>query len=146
MASVDVSKLSQQEVAELACTYASLILYDDGQDITGNYSNLFQEIELKNSLVHQELKSNHIGLEFSLKLLKDKIFLHFSTSEDQLGVQHQPLKLPKKLQKKLQRMTRKVKNLNPRRNKNQPNKKKMLAWEDSLIDRYLNSLRILCYL
>ena len=35
MASVEVSKLSQQEVAHLACTYAALILYDDGQDITG---------------------------------------------------------------------------------------------------------------
>ena len=139
MASVDASKLSQQEIAELACTYASLILYDDGQDITGNYINLFQEIELKNSLVHQVLRWNHIGLEFSLKLLKDKILLHFSTLEDQLGVQDQPLKLPKKLQKKLQRMTRKVKKLNPRRNKNQPNKKKMLAWEDSLIDHMKNN-------
>jgi hypothetical protein len=35
MAHVEVSKLSTQELAELACTYAALILHDDGQDITG---------------------------------------------------------------------------------------------------------------
>ena len=35
MAHVEVSKLSQNEICELACTYAALILHDDGQDITG---------------------------------------------------------------------------------------------------------------
>jgi hypothetical protein len=35
MAHVEVNKLSQQDLAELACTYAALILHDDGQDITG---------------------------------------------------------------------------------------------------------------
>jgi hypothetical protein len=35
MAHVEVSKLAPQELAELACTYAALILHDDGQDITG---------------------------------------------------------------------------------------------------------------
>jgi large subunit ribosomal protein LP1 len=35
MSSVEVSKLSPQEVAQLSCTYAALILHDDGQDITG---------------------------------------------------------------------------------------------------------------
>ena len=35
MAHVEVSKLSGQELAELACTYAALLLHDDQQDITG---------------------------------------------------------------------------------------------------------------
>jgi hypothetical protein len=35
MAHVEVSKIPPQELAELACTYAALILHDDGQDITG---------------------------------------------------------------------------------------------------------------
>lgn len=38
MAHVEVSKLSSQEVAELACTYAALILHDDEQDVTGTPS------------------------------------------------------------------------------------------------------------
>lgn len=36
MSSVEVSKLSQQEIAQLACTYAALILHDDGQDVTAD--------------------------------------------------------------------------------------------------------------
>lgn len=36
MSSVEVSKLSPQEIAHLACTYAALILHDDGQDITAD--------------------------------------------------------------------------------------------------------------
>lgn len=34
MAHVEASQLSQQELAQLACSYAALILHDDGQDIT----------------------------------------------------------------------------------------------------------------
>lgn len=36
MSSVEVSKLSAQDISQLACTYASLILYDDGQDVTAD--------------------------------------------------------------------------------------------------------------
>ena len=40
MAHVEVSKLSSQELAELACTYAALLLHDDQQDITGIALNM----------------------------------------------------------------------------------------------------------
>jgi large subunit ribosomal protein LP1 len=36
MSSIELAKLSQQDIAQLACTYAALILHDDGQDITAN--------------------------------------------------------------------------------------------------------------
>ena len=36
MSTVEVSKLSAQDISQLACTYASLILYDDGQDVTAD--------------------------------------------------------------------------------------------------------------
>jgi large subunit ribosomal protein LP1 len=39
MSNVEVSKLSPQEISQLACTYAALILHDDGQDITGDKIN-----------------------------------------------------------------------------------------------------------
>ena len=53
MAHVEVNKLSQQELAELACTYAALILHDDGQDITGR--NYFKKVtELALCFLHQE--------------------------------------------------------------------------------------------
>ena len=35
MAHVETHKLTPQQLAELSCTYAALILHDDGQDITG---------------------------------------------------------------------------------------------------------------
>lgn len=35
MATVQVSKLKPNEVAELACTYATLILHDEDIDING---------------------------------------------------------------------------------------------------------------
>jgi hypothetical protein len=53
MAHVEVSKLSGQELAELACTYAALVLHDDGQDITGTTPTI-QATRSANSSPHQE--------------------------------------------------------------------------------------------
>jgi len=71
MAHVEVSKLSGQELAELACTYAALLLHDDQQDITGT-SFYTQEIRLANSSLLLESRLSPIGLSFSLKLFKAK--------------------------------------------------------------------------
>ena len=133
MASVEVSKLTSQEVAELACTYAALILHDDDQGVTGT-SFVIQAIRSTNSFKELALKSNPTGLKYSLRLLKAKISVHFSTSEDQLHHLHLP-KQPKLLQLLLNKHPR-----NKRKKRKLPhhlkNKKKIWIWviysDDSL--------------
>ena len=44
MASVDIAQLSKQEKDELICSYAALLLHDDGQEIT--VTNLIDSIGL----------------------------------------------------------------------------------------------------
>jgi large subunit ribosomal protein LP1 len=39
MAAVEVSQLSKNEHAQLACTYASLVLHDDGLEISASNIN-----------------------------------------------------------------------------------------------------------
>ena len=140
MASVEVSKLTSQEVAELACTYAALILHDDDQGVTGT-SFIMQAIRSTNSFKELALKSNPTGLKYLLRLLKAKISVHFSTSEDQLH----HLLLPKLLQlllKKHQRNKRKKRKL-PHHPKN---KKKIWIWviysDDSLPHLNINKSTI----
>jgi hypothetical protein len=89
MASVEVSKLSNQEKAELACTYAALILHDDEQDITGTI-NATQVTRSANSSLLPVSRSRNIGLKYSPRLLKAKTSVLSSTSEAQLP---DPLKL-----------------------------------------------------
>ena len=79
MASVEVSKLSSQEVAELACTYAALILHDDEQDITGTHPTI-QATRSASSSKPQESRSNPTGPKSSPRLSKAKTSVHFSTS------------------------------------------------------------------
>ena len=40
MASVEVSKLSKAEREELVCSYAALMLHDDGVEITVSFSKI----------------------------------------------------------------------------------------------------------
>lgn len=135
MAHVEVSKLSGQELAELSCTYAALLLHDDQQDITGT-SILIQEKKSANSSLLQESRLNLIGPSFSLKLFKVKISLPFLTMEVHphrlqlaISLPNLPLSLRKKLRKK------EAKN-NKRRRKPHPlpPRKKMLIWATSLVD------------
>ena len=75
MASVEVSKLSNQEVAELACTYAALILHDEDQlptSITSTikhiksvvaYDILGRKLQTYNNLNTKNLEEPFIGSE-----------------------------------------------------------------------------------
>jgi hypothetical protein len=65
MASVELSKLSKAEHDELCCSYAALMLHDDGLEITVSlFNNLifFREINSQRSSKHQETKLNLTGL------------------------------------------------------------------------------------
>lgn len=120
--------------AQLACTYAALILYDDGQDITGI---LFFNQQLKNSPPQStplDLTSNHIGQNSSPRPLKDKTSLPSSTSVDQL-LQNQPHpQLPlNQPNNKPRRMTRKERR---KSHHHQRKKKKTEVWEVSLIELF----------
>ena len=83
-------------------------------------------------LVLLELKLNHIGQNFSLKPLKDKILPHSSTSVQPLH-QVQLNKLLKKL--KNNNLKRMIKNqLKKKSHHHQRNNKKMPEWVDYLIE------------
>ena len=125
MASVEVSKLTSQEVAELACTYAALILHDDEQDITGTHPTI-QAIRSASSLQLQESRLSPTGLKYSPRLSKAKTSVHFSTSEAQLHPLHLlPLSLPQ-LQRRRRRRRKPLHH--PRR------KRKRWTWATSSDD------------
>ena len=121
--------------AQLACTYAALILYDDGQDITGI---LFCNVQVKKSPPQStppDLTSNHTGQNFSPRPLKDKTSLTSSTSVDQLLqnlLQLQSLLL-KLLSNNPRKMTRKERR---KSHHHQRTKTKMEVWEVSLIELF----------
>lgn len=142
MAHVEVSKLSQQEVAELACTYAALILHDDEQDITGT-TLITQETRSENSSQQQESRSSPIGPRSSLRPSREKTSVPFLTSEALLQKHPQlPQLLPKKMTKKMTKsMKRKEAKSNKRRKTPQPlpplpqlKKKKRSIWATCLAD------------
>ena len=135
MAHVEVSKLSGHELAELACTYAALILHDDSQDITGTIA-LIQETRLLLSSKLLESILNPTGPSSSLELSKDKMSLPFLTLEvksHQVLLQVNLPKLPQSLRRKLRR--KEAKN-NKRRRKphHLPQKRKTWIWATSLVD------------
>lgn len=139
MAHVEVTKLSNQELAELACTYAALILHDDGQDITGTYSSI-QAIRSESSWLPLELRSRLTGPSCSPRLFPEKTSPAFLTSAEQL-LAHQllghppPVRLPPPLLKR--KMIREAKNQRLRK-KPLPlplrRKKRTWIWATSLAD------------
>jgi len=136
MAHVEVSKLSGQELAELACTYAALLLHDDQQDITGT-PIVTQAIRSANSSLLLESKLSPIGPNSSLRLFKAKTsppFLTMEAHQHQFQLQVSLPKLPQSLRRKLRRKEAKS---NRRRRKPHPlphQRKKMLIWVTSLVD------------
>lgn len=118
--------------AQLACTYAALILYDDGQDITGISFCNQQETKSPLQSAPPELTLKPIGQNFSPRPLKDKTSLTSSTSVDPPHQKPQPQLLLKLQNNKLRRKIKKL----PRRKSHhhQRKKKKMEVWEVSLIE------------
>ena len=120
--------------AQLACTYAALILYDDGQDITGI---LFCNQQVKKSPLQSalpDLTSSHTGQNSSPRPLKDKTSLTSSTSVDQLHLNQPQPQLPlNQSNNKPRRMIRKERR---KSHHHQRKKKKMEVWEVSLIELF----------
>lgn len=120
--------------AQLACTYAALILYDDGQDITGI---LFCNLQVKKSPLQStplDLTSNHIGQNSSPRPLKDKTSLTSSHSVDLLHQNQPQLQLPlNQPNNNPRRMKRKERR---KSHHHQRKKKKKEVWEVSLIELY----------
>jgi hypothetical protein len=120
----------------LACTYAALVLHDDGQDITGTYIFIKEKRSVLSSKL-QASKLKDIGPSFSLELFKDKMSLPFLTLEvksHQVLLQVNLSKLPQWLRRKLRRKEAKS---NRRRRKPHPllpQKRKIWIWATSLVD------------
>ena len=125
----EVSKLSQNEIAELACTYAALILHDDDQEITGTYP-ITQETSSANSSIPLESKLNLTGLKFSLRPSKEKTSVPFLTLEDQVP----QVTLPHRLQLKLRKLIRRKTQRRPLPLLPQKRKKKKWIWAISSVD------------
>lgn len=122
------------DTAHLACTYAALILYDDGQDITGISFCNQQEIKSPPQSTPPDLKSSHTGQNSSPRPLKDKTSPPSSASVDPLN-QPQPQlpHLPQLQNNKLRKMRRKERR---KSHHHQRNNKKTPVWEVSLIELF----------
>ena len=81
MASVELSKLSKAEREELVCSYAALMLHDDGLEITVSLKQInlilysYRKINSKKLLRHQETQLNLTGPAFSLRLLRVQMLM-----------------------------------------------------------------------
>ena len=81
MASVELSKLSKAEHDELCCSYAALMLHDDGLEITVSLKQInlilysYRKINSKKLLRHQETQLNLTGPAFSLRLLRVQMLM-----------------------------------------------------------------------